>query len=93
MKLRLFILPLIILGLSGCSSMYYGTMEKLGVHKRDIMVDRIKEARDTQDRALPQNIHYNRKSSKGGGYVNCIQMALNNSWCIAYYGLNRDGRW
>ena len=33
MKLRLFILTLIILGLSGCSSMYYGTMEKLGVQK------------------------------------------------------------
>jgi hypothetical protein len=54
MKLRLFILPLIILGLSGCSSMYYGTMEKLGVHKRDIMVDRVKEARDTQNEAKQQ---------------------------------------
>jgi hypothetical protein len=39
MKIRLFILPAIILALSGCSTMYYGTMEKLGVHKRDIMVD------------------------------------------------------
>src|SRR5512136_1245038 len=54
MKLRLFILPLIILGLSGCSSMYYGTMEKLGVHKRDIMVDRVKAARDTQNEAKQQ---------------------------------------
>ena len=54
MKLRLFILPVIVLGLSGCSSMYYGTMEKLGVHKRDIMVDRVKEARDTQNEAKQQ---------------------------------------
>lgn len=54
MKIRWFILPAIILGLSGCSSMYYGTMEKLGVHKRDIMVDRVKAARDTQNEAKQQ---------------------------------------
>ena len=44
----------IILGLSGCSTMYYETMEKVGVHKRDIMIDRVKEARDTQDDAKKQ---------------------------------------
>ena len=54
MKIRVLILPAIILGLSGCSTMYYGTMEKLGVHKRDIMVDRVKAARDTQNEAKQQ---------------------------------------
>jgi t-SNARE complex subunit (syntaxin) len=54
MKIRLIIFPAIILGLSGCSSMYYGTMEKLGIHKRDIMVDRVKAARDTQNEAKEQ---------------------------------------
>ena len=54
MKIRLIIFPAILLGLSGCSSMYYGTMEKLGVHKRDIMVDRVKAARDTQNEAKQQ---------------------------------------
>ena len=49
MKIRLLILPVIILGFCGCSTMYYGTMEKLGVHKREIMVDRVKAARDTQN--------------------------------------------
>jgi predicted nucleic acid-binding Zn-ribbon protein len=34
--------------------MYYGTMEKMGVHKRDIMVDRVKEARETQNEAKQQ---------------------------------------
>jgi predicted nucleic acid-binding Zn-ribbon protein len=34
--------------------MYYGAMEKMGVHKRDIMVDRVKAARDTQDDAKKQ---------------------------------------
>ena len=54
MKIRLLILSVVILGFSGCSTMYYGTMEKLGVHKRDIMVDRVKEARDTQNEAKEQ---------------------------------------
>ena len=54
MNIRLLVLPVIILGLSGCSTMYYGTMEKLGVHKRDIMVDRVKAARETQKEAKEQ---------------------------------------
>src|SRR5512137_749065 len=54
MKVRLLVLPAILLGLCSCSTMYYGTMEKLGVHKRDIMVDRVKEARDTQNEAKQQ---------------------------------------
>ncbi|WP_018275195.1 DUF2959 domain-containing protein [Teredinibacter turnerae] len=35
--------------LSACSSAYYGTMEKFGVYKRDIMVDRVQDARKAQD--------------------------------------------
>jgi len=54
MKIRLLVLFSIILGLSGCSTAYYGAMEKLGVHKRDIMVDRVKAARDTQNEAKQQ---------------------------------------
>jgi len=54
MKIRLLVLSAIIFGLSSCSTMYYGTMEKLGVHKRDIMVDRVKAARDTQNEAKEQ---------------------------------------
>jgi septal ring factor EnvC (AmiA/AmiB activator) len=54
MKIRLLVLLAIVLGLSGCSTMYYGAMEKLGVHKREIMVDRVKAARDTQKEAKEQ---------------------------------------
>ncbi len=54
MKSRLIVLSAIMLGLSGCSTIYYGTMEKLGIHKRDIMVDRVKAARDTQNEAKTQ---------------------------------------
>jgi len=39
---------------TGCSSVYYGAMEKMGVHKRDIMVDRVKAARDSQNDAKEQ---------------------------------------
>lgn len=49
--LFLISLPLI---LQGCSKAYYGTMEELGVHKRDIMVDRVENARDSQEEAQEQ---------------------------------------
>ncbi len=54
MKIRLLVFAAMLLGLSGCSSLYYKTMENLGVHKRDIMMDRVKEARDTQEEAKKQ---------------------------------------
>ncbi len=40
--------------LMGCSSAYYGTMEKLGYPKRDIMVSRVESARDAQQEAKEQ---------------------------------------
>ena len=39
---------------SGCQKAYYGTMEKFGVHKRDIMMNRVEEARDSQHEAKEQ---------------------------------------
>lgn len=40
--------------IGGCSSAYYSAMEKVGVHKRDIMVDRVENARDSQTAAQEQ---------------------------------------
>ena len=40
--------------LCGCRSTYYGTMEKLGYHKRDLLIDRVQDARDTQQEAKEQ---------------------------------------
>lgn len=34
--------------LTGCQSAYYSAMEKVGYHKRDIMVDRVEAAQDSQ---------------------------------------------
>ena len=38
----------------GCESTYYKTMETMGYHKRDIMVDRVQDARDAQEDAKDQ---------------------------------------
>jgi predicted ribosome quality control (RQC) complex YloA/Tae2 family protein len=39
---------------SGCASAYYGALEQLGIEKRDILVDRIDDARDAQADAKEQ---------------------------------------
>lgn len=44
----------LILSFSGCSGVYYSAMEKVGVHKRDILVDRVIEARDSQQATKEQ---------------------------------------
>lgn len=43
-----------ITGLSGCDTAYYGAWEKLGVHKRDILVDRVEDAMGAQEAAKEQ---------------------------------------
>jgi hypothetical protein len=40
--------------LGGCQRVYYATMEKLGYHKRDLLVDRVQEARNAQEDAKEQ---------------------------------------
>jgi hypothetical protein len=43
-----------LLILSACQSVYYGTMEKLGYEKRDLLTGRVKDARNAQDAAKNQ---------------------------------------
>ncbi len=45
---RFLILTVAIVALAGCQQAYYNTMEKFGVHKREILVDRVEDARDSQ---------------------------------------------
>ena len=40
--------------LAGCSSTYYSAMEKVGIHKRDIMVDRVVDGKQSQQAAQAQ---------------------------------------
>ena len=44
-------IALAALAVSGCDSWYYTTMKKFGVEKRDILVDRVKDARKSQEEA------------------------------------------
>jgi hypothetical protein len=46
----------LILGLVlvGCGNPYYSAMETVGIHKRDIMVDRVEDARNSQEEAQEQ---------------------------------------
>ena len=45
---------LLLTAFTGCKSAYYGTMEAFGYEKRDILVDRVEEARDEQEGAKVQ---------------------------------------
>jgi len=51
---RLVFLVCILILFAGCQSAYYGTLEKVGIHKRDLMVDRVESARDAQEEAKEQ---------------------------------------
>lgn len=53
-SLRLLLTTLLALALSGCSSAYYGALEQVGVHKRDILVDRITSAQESQQEGQEQ---------------------------------------
>ena len=45
------VIAALLLVLSGCESTYYGAWEKVGVHKRDILIDRIEDTQEAQEDA------------------------------------------
>ncbi|MEH6501213.1 MAG: DUF2959 domain-containing protein [Pseudoalteromonas distincta] len=51
---RWFFVSFLVLALAGCQSAYYNAMERVGVHKRDIMVDRVESVQDAQTDAKEQ---------------------------------------
>jgi len=53
MRLSLLLLGCTLL-FTGCSSVYYGAMEKVGIPKRKILVDRVGAAREAQQEAKVQ---------------------------------------
>ena len=49
---RYWLSALVVLFFStGCSKMYYAGMESVGIHKRDIMVDRVEDVKESQEEA------------------------------------------
>jgi ElaB/YqjD/DUF883 family membrane-anchored ribosome-binding protein len=45
---------LVVTSFAGCSAAYYGALENVGIEKRDILVDRVDDVRDSQDDASEQ---------------------------------------
>ena len=54
MTMKKLVVFFVLVLLCGCNKAYYGAMEKVGIHKRDIMVDRVEDARDSQTAAQQQ---------------------------------------
>src|SRR5664279_822697 len=54
MKPVLPLLAVVAIGLAGCSTVEYAVKEKFGIHKRDILVARVGDAREAQGEARQQ---------------------------------------
>lgn len=52
--MKKIILVALILVLVGCETAYYNAWEKVGIHKRDLLVDRIEDTQDAQEETQEQ---------------------------------------
>ncbi|MDA0979042.1 MAG: DUF2959 domain-containing protein [Proteobacteria bacterium] len=52
--MRILPAALLALMLAGCESTYYDAMEKFGIHKREILIDRIEDAQTAQEEGQEQ---------------------------------------
>lgn len=50
----LWVLGILLVSLAGCETAYYNMMDKVGVHKRDILVDRVEAAQKAQQEGQKQ---------------------------------------
>ncbi len=53
-RLATWLLTLALIATCGCDSAYYKTMEVFGHQKRELLVDRVEDARDSQEQAKEQ---------------------------------------
>ncbi|MFC0120126.1 DUF2959 domain-containing protein [Pseudoalteromonas xiamenensis] len=51
---RIFIPLALAFSLSACQTAYYSAMEKVGVHKRDILIDRVENTKESQEASQEQ---------------------------------------
>lgn len=72
------------LTLSACSTAYYNAMETFGVHKRNILIDRVEEARDAQEDGQEQFesalAQFQSVITVEGGELEKIYNQLNNEY-------------
>lgn len=53
-SMKKIILVALMLALAGCETAYYNAWEKVGIHKRDLLVDRIEDTQDAQEETQKQ---------------------------------------
>ena len=79
-----FLLFALLLCLQGCQTAYYNAWEKLGVEKRDILVDRVEDARDAQEDAQEQFSSaleaFSALTNFDGGELEKVYKNLNNEY-------------
>jgi len=82
--MRLLALSLAFVALAGCQSAYYSAMEEMGFEKRDILVDRVEEARDSQEEAQEQFAsaleQYSALINFDGGELQSVYEDLNDEY-------------
>jgi len=77
-------LTLALLSLSACSSMYYSTLESVGIPKRELMIHRVEKARDTQEDTKEQFksalTQFTEVTNFNGGDLEAIYNKLNDEY-------------
>ncbi|MFV0477851.1 MAG: DUF2959 domain-containing protein [Parahaliea sp.] len=72
------------LALMGCESAYYSAVEQMGIHKRDILVDRVEASRDAQEDAEEQFAsaleHFQAVVGFDGGNLQNVYEDLNDEY-------------
>ncbi len=81
---RLALIALLSITLLGCESAYYNAMESVGVHKRDILVDRIEDVQEAQVDAKEQFVsaleRFKQEIDFDGGELEQSYNALNDEF-------------
>lgn len=83
-NLASMLLALSLIIFVGCESTYYNAMEKVGVHKRDILIDRLEEAREAQQQGQQQFknalAQFKAAANFDGGELEALYNKLNDEY-------------
>lgn len=74
---RLSVFTSLLLLVTGCASTYYSAMEKVGIPKREIMVNRVEDTRDSQKNAQQQ---FRSALDQFGSVINLEQTDLKSAY-------------
>lgn len=82
----------LLLCVTGCESTYYSAMEQVGIEKRDILVDRVEDARDSQEEAQEQFAsaleQYSALLNFDGGNLQDIYETMSDEYEASYEAAN-----